>query len=600
MHTWKLKVRLKKSQNRKLSGPELLYASCIFACVFIGILLWDDAVSAKERTGAIIITAKQIKEMNVHKICDVLNHVPGVNAGDSFVSIRGSYKVKVLLDGRPINDPASGHGLVKFDLVSLENVEKIEIYRGKGALKYGDDASGGVILITTKKSRAFHGNIKSYWGNYDTSHYSANCRLGKGAFGVGTSVGYEYTGGYQVNGDQKKKRAAGKLEYVPDNGSGLTFSVDYLKDERGLSGRPEYPTPHSRKQSEMYSYALSAKVMGIDSKTFFNDAKTKNKDPDRGVNNTITVRKFGEDISMSIEAGKWGTINYGVAFRWDQAESSRFASKDEQSKSLFVTDSISFDGLPISFSFGLRGTVYSEFDNTLNPEAKMSYKNGKWFVSLSYSRTNNVPSFYQRYDKTSTKKPNPGLKMETADNLSLSFFIEVSPRLSCGASAFYNRITDRITYVLGNNWIGRYENFGEVTYKGGDLLLNWKITKMLSLKMTYIYLEAINEDTGLWMVAKPRHRVYADLTCVPIKDLSVIFNLKYESRQYTRSDNKASVPCRAIGNLRLEYDPAWAGCRYGHPEFFGEIKNISDKTYRYGDGWLAPPRTWTVGVNYRF
>ncbi|RLB90216.1 MAG: hypothetical protein DRH50_12675, partial [Deltaproteobacteria bacterium] len=461
-------------------------------------------------------------------------------------------------------------------------------------------ASGGVILITTKKSKAFHGNIKSYWGNHDTSHYSANCRTGKGAFGLGASLGYEHTGGYQVNGDQKKKRAAGKLEYVPVNGSGLTFSVDYLKDERGLSGRPEYPTPHSRKQSEMYSYALSAKAMGIDSETFFNDAETKNKDPDRGVSNTITVRKFGEDISTSIKAGKWGTINYGVAFRWDQAESSRFASKDEQSKSVFATDSISFDGLPISFSFGLRGTVYSEFDNTLNPEAKMSYKKGKWSVSLSYSRTNNTPSFYQRYDKTSTKEPNPGLKMETADNFSLSFFTEVSPRLSCGASVFYNRITGRITYVLGDDGIGRYENFGEVTYKGGDISLNWKIMENLSLKTTYTYLEAINEDTGLWMVAKPRHRVYADLTCVPIEDLSVILNLKYESRQYTRSDNKDSVPGRAIGNIRLEYHPARLAGRFGAPEFFGEIKNIANKAYRYGDGWLAPPRTWAVGLNYRF
>ncbi|HDM77613.1 MAG TPA: hypothetical protein ENG51_14250 [Deltaproteobacteria bacterium] len=69
--------------------------------------------------------------MNVRKISDVLNQVPGVKAGDTFVSIRGSYKVKVLLDGRPINDPTSSHGSVKFDLVSPENVEKIEIYRGK-------------------------------------------------------------------------------------------------------------------------------------------------------------------------------------------------------------------------------------------------------------------------------------------------------------------------------------------------------------------------------------------------------------------------------------------------------------------------------------
>jgi len=86
--------------------------------------------------------------MNVRKIADVLNQVPGIKAGDTSVAIRGSYKVKVMLDGRSINDPTSSHGSVKFDLISIETVEKNEIHKGKGALKYGDDASGGVILIS--------------------------------------------------------------------------------------------------------------------------------------------------------------------------------------------------------------------------------------------------------------------------------------------------------------------------------------------------------------------------------------------------------------------------------------------------------------------
>ena len=585
----------------------------MLATVFLGMLLYADSVFAQEKTDAIVITREEIKKMNVRKISDVLNQVPGVKAGNTFVSIRGSYKVKVLLDGRPINDPTSSHGSVKFDLVSPENVEKIEIYRGKGALKYGDDASGGVILISSGIIEDFHGNIKSYWGNYNTSYYSANCHAGKGNFGIGISGGYERTDGYQINGDKKKWRAGGKLNYNMENGLDLAFSADYLKDKRGLSGRPEYPTPYSRKESEMVSYALIAKVKGIDSETFYNEAETKNRDLSRNIDNSITVKKFGDDISTSIGAGKWGTVNCGAAFRWGQAESSRFASKNEHSASLFATDAISFETLPVTFSFGLRGSVYSEFDNTVNPEIKISYqpapqskttrqtgKKDKLSLSFTYSRTNNIPSFYQRYDKTSTKEPNTGLDMETADNFSISFFTEVLPGLSCGASLFYNRITDRIAYVLGDDGIGRYENFGEVTYKGGDILLNWKIMDDLSMKTTYTYLKAIDEDTGLWMACKPRHRVYADLSYMPVKELSIIANLKYESKQYTRSDNKDSVPERTIGNLRVEYEPTWMSGRFGRLEIFGEIKNVTDKTYRYGDGWLAPPRTWISGLNYRF
>jgi len=575
--------------------------SCTFAVVFFGIFLWICIpVFAFEHRDAIIITADDIKEMNVHKISDVLSQVPGVKAGSTFVSIRGSYKVKVMVDGRPINDPTSSHGGVKFDLVFLENVEKIEIHRGKGSLKYGDDASGGVILIFTRKIETFHGNMESYWGNYGTSSYSGNCRARKGVVGVALSSGYDYTDGYQSNGDREKRRVGGKLEYTPDNEFSLALSADYLKDERGLSGRPEYPTPNSRKKSDMASYALSAKAKGIVSETFYNDGETKNRDHSRNIDNFISVKKFGEDLSTSIGAGKWGTVNCGAVFRWGEAESSRFAVKNEHSVSLFAADSVSFETLPVIFSFGLRTSVYSEFDNTVNPETKISYKKDKWSLSFIYSRTNNIPSFYQRYDKTGTKEPNPSLNMETADNFSFSFFTEISQSLSCGTSLFYNRVKDRIAYVLGDDGIGRYENFGEVTYKGGDILLDVKIMENLSLKTTYTYLKAINEDTGLWMICKPRHRIYADLSFRPVEDFSIIFNLKYDSRQYTRSDNKNSVPERTIGNLRIEYNPAWSTGRFGQVEFFGEVKNIGEKTYLYGDGLLAPPRTWICGFNYRF
>ncbi|HDL98583.1 MAG TPA: TonB-dependent receptor, partial [Desulfobacteraceae bacterium] len=74
----------------------------MFAVAFLGMLVSAASVGAAGGTGAVVITGDEIKEMNVHKIADVLNQVPGIKAGESSVSIRGSYKVKVLLDGRPI------------------------------------------------------------------------------------------------------------------------------------------------------------------------------------------------------------------------------------------------------------------------------------------------------------------------------------------------------------------------------------------------------------------------------------------------------------------------------------------------------------------
>lgn len=589
--------RLENSGQGRASFRLLVMVAGFWGTLFFS---WGIPVFASDVTDVIVITADEIRKMNVQKIAGVLNQVSGLNAGDNSVSIRGSYKVKVLLDGRPINDPTSSYNAVKFDLVSLENVEKIAIYRGEGALKYGDDASAGVILITTKKIGAFHGNMKSYWGNFGTSSYSANGRSLTGTFGVSTSVGYDNTDGYNINNDREKKRVGGKIEYLPKEDVTMAFSADYLKDKYGLSGRPEYPTPHSRKESDMLSCALSAKAKGIRSEAFYNEGDIQNRDPDKQIDNSMTVRNLGEDLYSSLDMGGWGSLNYGAALRWGEAESTQFDSRREYSASIFVADTFSIKPLPFTFSFGLRGSLYSDFDNTFNPEMKITYKKMAWTLSFAYNRVCNTPSFYQRYDKNSTKEPNPDLGMETADNFSLSSSVDVFSGISLGVSLFYNSVVDRITYVLGDGGVGQYDNFGKVTCSGADFLISWRLLKELSFKATYTCLRAIDEDTGLWVACKPRHRVYADLCYTPRDDLSAIFNLDYESMQYTRSDNMASVPDRAICDLRIEYSPAWAAFGWGRFDLFGEVSNMWNKRYLYGDGLLAPPRTWLCGLNFQF
>lgn len=154
---------------------------------------------AQEESGSIVITAEEIRQMQANKMADILNHVPGVTAGDSSVGIHGSSKVKVLVDGRPINDPTSSYGSINWSLVSPEQVERIEILRGKGGVRYGQDASGGVILITTRQISSVSGRIKAYGGNQDTGFASVNAQGLTGGCGPEASGETETTQGYTVN-----------------------------------------------------------------------------------------------------------------------------------------------------------------------------------------------------------------------------------------------------------------------------------------------------------------------------------------------------------------------------------------------------------------
>jgi vitamin B12 transporter len=550
-------------------------------------------VAAQEDDGRIIITEEDIAAMKAVRMADVLNQVPGLKAGDASVAIHGNYKVKVLVDGKPINDPTSIVGGPRWDLVSLENVERIEILRGKGGIEYGDNASGGVILISTKKIRKFSGNVKTYGGNYNTQSYSTNCRIVKEAFGGGLSAAYETTGGYQENNDKDKWRAGGKIEYTPNEENSYALSADYFEEERGSSGTPDYPTPYARIHQHMTSISLLSRIKEVQGKTYLNDGWKHNTDSSKNIDQVLCVKEAGQDISTAFSMGASGSINSGVAFQWGQADGTTLQEQEETALSVFGMCSYKLNEQPMTITAGLRGKFYSNFSNGVNPEIKTAWGQGRWNVSASFSRSNNKPSFHQRYNLSSSTIPNPDLKMETSDNYGLSAFAQISNSLSGGVTLFYNVISDRITYVRRDDGRGRYENVGEVTYKGGDISMSWKIRNNLTFKPSYTYLEARDETTGLWLTAKSRHKAKADLYYSPVDPFSLVISVEYCSKVYIRSDNSTSVPEYTIADVKGEY-------KLKHFNVFAEIQNLTDATYYYSDGILAPPRTWIVGVNWTF
>ena len=57
----------------------------------------------------------------------------------------------ILLDGVPLNEPAGVGGSFDLRLLSLDNIERIEIVKGSQSTLYGSNAVAGVINIISKK-----------------------------------------------------------------------------------------------------------------------------------------------------------------------------------------------------------------------------------------------------------------------------------------------------------------------------------------------------------------------------------------------------------------------------------------------------------------
>ena len=567
--------------------------TCSKICLcFLLLICFAFPAHGAEQSDTIILTEEEIQAARALKMADILNHVPGVKAGDSSVSIHGSYKVKVYVDGRPINDPGSAHGGVKWDMVSPDDVVRIEILRGKGGMAYGRDASGGVILVTTRKVSHTSGYVKTYGGNHDSRDIAGAVSTALGKFLVGVNGGYETTGGYKVNNDKERYQAGIKLGITPSLNSDFTLTADYMEDERGLSGQPAYPTPFSRKKTRNTSFALQGEVADIRSRTHYNTGWTHNTDESRGLDKILDAGTFGQDIFTTFSTFKEADVNCGVGFTWDHAKGTGFDNQKEHSLSLFAAQTLSWPATRISLTAGLRGSTHSVFDNAVNPEIKLVYKQTGWRITTAYSRTHNTPSFYQRYNETSSFLPNPDLDMEQADNLNISLFATFNKKVALSLSGFYNILTDRITYVTTGG-IGQYQNFGEVLYTGGDMAISYKVCPWLKAKGAYTYLQVKDRETDLWVPGKARHVASVTLYWQPVNNLSLVTVGKYSSKVYRNKANTTSVPAYTIADLRVEYGVKKLA-------LFGEVENLFGRHYYYADGLLAQPRTWVAGINWRF
>ncbi|MCD4782078.1 MAG: TonB-dependent receptor plug domain-containing protein [Candidatus Omnitrophica bacterium] len=582
-------------QNRKekfvRKDVKILMGAGVF--LLLSVLNVGLAFADELDSDVVTITADDIRAMNVNSITELLNQTPGVIAGDTSVKLRGSSEVKVFLDGRPINDPLSSHRAIKWNMVCLNNIEKIEIYKGGGAVDFGDGTSGGAICITTKKIDSSQGKVDVFFGSMDTRQYTLNYQHDFSPFGVGFLFDWYETERYRTNYDKQKNQIGLRGSYKQDEGKNFDLSLDYSTEERGKPGLEAYPSPNSRAESEVFSASLLGHIDKIKSSTYFSRCRREDNNPDKNQHTVLRHWTVGENINSSFLVPVVGKINAGFSFEFAHVEGNKISPKDEQTYGLKFSKDIRFDAVPLKLGLGVRGNFYSAFPNVVNPEMKLGYDFYGTDLSFAVSRTNNVPTFLKRYYETSSTQPNPDLGVEKAYNYSFGVSREFSDSFSVNLSVFLNQMKDRITYVRGDDGIGQYENIGEVTRKGFESSIDWKVNSWMKFKPSYSYLVAKDDQSGNWLSARPRHTVKMDTYFKPMDKLNIVLAVKYVSKQFTRSDNTKSVPEYVIADVRTEYS-------LGVARAFLKVENFTDKSYHYGDGYPAPPRRWLVGMSWEF
>lgn len=205
-------------------------------------------------TSPFILKSKDIEGKGYTSVSEVLDSIPGVNIKEGAhpaIDLRGQgfqkakATVQLLVDGIPANMLDTSHQNVPIDVVNIDEIERIEVIPGGGAVLYGSGTSGGVINIITKKYKSK--NIRGGVG-YQISSFRNN----KFDVSTGTSIG-----NFDFDINYSKNRKHGYRDYDFTNSDYFSGRINYNINKTDniafkYSGyRSKYTYPASLTETQM-------------------------------------------------------------------------------------------------------------------------------------------------------------------------------------------------------------------------------------------------------------------------------------------------------------------------------------------------------------
>lgn len=205
-------------------------------------------------TSPFILKSQDIEGKGYTSVSEVLDSIPGVNIKEGAhpaIDLRGQgfqkakATVQLLVDGIPANMLDTSHQNVPINVVNIDEIERIEVIPGGGAVLYGSGTSGGVINIITKKYK--NKNIRGGVG-YQISSFRNN----KFDVSTGTSVG-----NFDFDINYSKNRKHGYRDYDFTNSDYFSGRINYNINKTDniafkYSGyRSKYTYPASLTETQM-------------------------------------------------------------------------------------------------------------------------------------------------------------------------------------------------------------------------------------------------------------------------------------------------------------------------------------------------------------
>ena len=611
-----------------------------------------DVVSTKvPHFGASAASVAQVSEQEiarraVNTVDEAVDKAAGVQILNGQINIRGSTgyvqglnsRVLLLVDGVPMNQ--GDRGGINWDLLPVDQIERVDILKGAGSSLYGSAALGGVVNLTTRDvPSGVHARLRVTGGAYaDPPHPEWTFRNTtglhdgidlSGSYGTETTagrlaVGARHSDGYreQDERDHWQVAAKGRWQATPRTRLDVagSWAVDQYQvplawcsrgecDDRGQIFQPfKVDTTERGAHTNSRKGYVSAQLRTVASDRFAWQARgswlrTNFADFRRSATEASVANRFGievraeahPDAARTVLVGGEGTFSDVTSDIFGTHSQSEFAAYGESEQAIGparLTAGARLDYLAVD-----AGSLTA----VLSPRVGATLPLGGGTLRASVGRGFRAPTMAERFVHTFAAGfeviPNPTLRPETGWSVELGHTTPILGAVRLDAALFWTEARDLIepTLVVDTTPKIQLQNVTRARIAGLDAtLLAAPIPDHLTAALAYTYL-----DTRPTLAFRPRHLLTMTADYTP-GGTGTPWGLGADFRFASRPEKielEGFVDPRRVPVRVLDVRASWTSRQF---EVRVLVANALNYIYNLVPETLAPVRTISVTAAWSY
>ena len=497
-----------------------------------------------------LLTSDEIIKSAATNVADLLQNIAGIDIRkrgtdgmQSDLYIRGGNfdQTLVLIDGVKMDDVQTGHHSMNA-IISLDNIERIEVIKGPAARIYGQNAFTGAINIVTKNVIENGLNINAHYGSYENIKTEAAFSQKFDNSSLFASVGYQESEGYRFNTDFENVSAFFKANIKKYS---LVSSFTQRKfGANGFYASPDYKDQYEETQTSLVSLGttFNANSVTIKPRVYWRrnqDMYLFLRHNPPAFRNLHISNKIGAETNLVLNS-KLGKTGVGIDVARVFLVSNNLGDHNRTAITGFLEHRFELLDEKLDITPGIAISYYSDFDSQAFPGIDAGYRfsdSFKLYGNIGY--TYRVPTFTDLYYVGPTTLGNADLQPESAlaEELGIKFTnngfnIDI---------AFFNRKSDDLIDWTKDNEEDKWQtrNFSKVITQGFETNIqhNFNVGGLnQSFKIGYSFIDDDIKDENVQYTRYSLNSIKHQFTSGLNAKISKTFNQNISYRYVERTD----------------------------------------------------------------